>query len=71
MFDAMPLPCGRYVVAAIQVIHPLTLTFYTGPGLNGQAGHASWRGQSLPATLFWNARDAENCAKALNAHKGA
>lgn len=70
-FTALPLPSGRFIVAACNKTGDVTLTggapvAYTACGLNGQLGSYTWRLREYPATLFYTARDAVNCARALS-----
>lgn len=62
--QALPLPTGRFIVAAILAggdIRP-----DVSPGLNGQLGSFEWKGRPHAATLYYTARDAEAQARALN-----
>lgn len=70
-FTALPLPSGRFIVAQCNKAGDVTLAggaplAHRGPGLNGQLGAYTWRLNSYPATLFYTARDAANCARMLS-----
>lgn len=70
--QVLPLPTGRFII--VQANHKGDIAMiggapvaYCRAGLNGQLGVYLWQGRELPATLFYQYRDADNCARQLDA----
>lgn len=69
--QVLPLPTGRFII--VQANHKGDIAMiggapvaYCRAGLNGQSGVYMWKGRELPATLFYQYRDAHNCVVSLD-----